>query len=277
MLQEFITYLGVQVKRPSIYVLGSQGQHGNQITESWIKKREHYIKSNYDRAIKLWKKYLTQGHKDIAAYDCSGLGVKFLLNMKLISSDKTANGLYGLCTKISKSQLKKGDWVFKGSSLRKTHIGYVVDDTLNVIESRGRDYGVVKRAFSAGAWKYFGRPKVFKIEGGIIKGDDDVIKKGDKGEAVIAWQTSLKALGYDLGTYGANKDGIDGDFGSATEAATNKFKGAEGLKQDGIVDTATWGKMSVMLAKKSSINTAELQDTIKVLQGKISKAKAALG
>jgi hypothetical protein len=38
-------------------------------------------------------------------------------------------------------------------------------------------------------------------------------------EAVMQWQTFLKQQGYDLGTSGPNKDGIDGDWGGRTEKA----------------------------------------------------------
>lgn len=37
--------------------------------------------------------------------------------------------------------------------------------------------------------------------------------------AVMQWQTFLKQQGYDLGTSGPNKDGIDGDWGGKTEKA----------------------------------------------------------
>lgn len=37
--------------------------------------------------------------------------------------------------------------------------------------------------------------------------------------AVMQWQTFLKQQGYDLGTGGPNKDGVDGDWGGKTEKA----------------------------------------------------------
>lgn len=38
-------------------------------------------------------------------------------------------------------------------------------------------------------------------------------------KAVMQWQTFLKQQGYDLGTGGPNKDGVDGDWGGKTEKA----------------------------------------------------------
>lgn len=61
--------------------------------------------------------------------------------------------------------------------------------------------------------------------------ETDLFKKAELGQklttrpdktdrnAVMQWQTFLKQQGYDLGTGGPNKDGIDGDWGGKTEAA----------------------------------------------------------
>lgn len=42
-------------------------------------------------------------------------------------------------------------------------------------------------------------------------------------EAVMAWQAKLKKLGYDLGSTGPNKDGIDGVWGGKSKAAYNDW------------------------------------------------------
>ena len=62
---------------------------------------------------------------------------------------------------------KKGCFVFrKNIKGRAYHIGYVVDDELNVVESKGRDDGVVKRPINAsiGYWNAFGIPSFFAEE-----------------------------------------------------------------------------------------------------------------
>lgn len=54
---------------------------------------------------------------------------------------------------------------------------------------------------------------------------DLVLEKGSKGSEVVELQRILKdELGYDLGTFGENADGIDGNFGSITENALFKAK-----------------------------------------------------
>ena len=63
-----------------------------------------------------------------------------------------------------------------------------------------------------------------------VPGPDDVsptlLKKGDKGEAVVLLQQKLIALGYLTGT-------ADGAYGDATVAAVKAFQSANGLKADG--------------------------------------------
>ena len=56
---------------------------------------------------------------------------------------------------------------------------------------------------------------------------------------MIAIQQKLKSLGYDLGTYGPNKDGIDGNYGRRTLAAIKSFQTKNGVKSTGWVGTVT--------------------------------------
>lgn len=167
-LNKFIDYLEEQVRNHSIYVWGAQGQKAPTITASWIRSREDTAR-NANRAIAYWQKQVSAGYGNVLrAFDCSGLGMYFLYNMhKVLNSDLSAHNMYGKCTKITKTQLKRGDWVFRMSSGRCYHIGYVVDDGLNVIESKGRDDGVIKRGLNgngASYWNAFGRPACFKKE-----------------------------------------------------------------------------------------------------------------
>jgi hypothetical protein len=53
-----------------------------------------------------------------------------------------------------------------------------------------------------------------------------ILAKGSKGAEVFELQRILKdELGYYLGTFGADGDGIDGDFGTMTEKALFQAKG----------------------------------------------------
>ena len=239
MLNDFIAYLEQEVLNHSIYVIGGQGQRGKAVTEKWIRSRESESKTNADRAVAFWALQVAAGYGEVlGAFDCSGLGMYWLQNLKgVYKNDMTANGMMGKCRMLEKNELRRGDWTFTVNDAgRAVHIGYIVDDGLNVIEARGRDYGVIKSPLSS-RWNRFGRPEAFaaEIEGGetamnITKN----LRKGDKGEEVKTLQQVLLAKGYDLGKFGA-----DGSFGAATEAAVKAFQTASNLKADGIAGRNT--------------------------------------
>jgi hypothetical protein len=63
-----------------------------------------------------------------------------------------------------------------------------------------------------------------------------VLSKKCKGEAVVALQAILNARGFDCGD-------VDGSFGSKTDNAVKAFQKKEELVVDGIVGSATWGKL----------------------------------
>lgn len=73
------------------------------------------------------------------------------------------------------------------------------------------------------------------------------LKRKDKGIIVELVQEKLISLGYDLGKYGPNKDGIDGSFGGGMEKVVKKYQvDVVGLKKpDGIITSGkgTWKKL----------------------------------
>lgn len=159
-LDQFIAWLLAWVNR-AIYVWGGQGE---TITSTAQIYRMETSKVNALRAIALWIK---RG-RNAVCFDCSGIIVKWLLSVGLIKYDTTADGLLHMCERITKSQLKRGDWVFRVRDGKAYHVGVVVDTDLNVVESMGRDDGVVKRGLDqhsiTGYWNTFGRPRMFQAE-----------------------------------------------------------------------------------------------------------------
>lgn len=257
-LQEFLSYLEEQVSNGSIYVWGAQGQGSETISESWIRRMET-SQNNANRAIALWKRRMAEGKKELRAFDCSGLIVYFFQNLKgMLKSDTTAHGLKGMCGLLSKEQLLPGDFVFRvytsGTDKGKAyHVGVVVDAEKNVIEAKGRDDGVVKRTLNAeaGYWNAFGRPGFLKAEiedGKPIPQPAHVgwelsrlLKKASplmKGEDVQAAQNALISKGYFCGSSGA-----DGQYGSDTAEAVERFQKANALAADGIVGENTCKKL----------------------------------
>lgn len=177
MLSEFLQYLEQQNKNKSIYVLGAQGQKYPELTDRWI--MEHApTKYKGEQACKLYNERVKEGYRDkMRAFDCSGLGMYWLYNVKHIyKGDMTANGMMAKCQPITRSQIKKGDWVFRVKDGRAYHIGYVVDDKKQVIEAKSHKDGVVKRAINASGssyWNAYGRPLIMKKE---IEGEDEELK-----------------------------------------------------------------------------------------------------
>ena len=55
-----------------------------------------------------------------------------------------------------------------------------------------------------------------------------------------ALQTALVWLGYDLGSYGKAKNGVDGKFGSKTLAAVKTLQEKAGLNATGIFDSSAY-------------------------------------
>lgn len=76
--------------------------------------------------------------------------------------------------------------------------------------------------------KYEGNPveKVYNL-------GDRILRNGDEGRDVQQLQEYLKELKYDVGNFGVNKDGIDGDYGDSTELAVRKFQKKYKLEVDG--------------------------------------------
>jgi len=213
-----------------IYVWGSQGQYLCDINEAFIRNHETST-VNANRAIKLFNQRKDK-YPNAQAFDCSGLLMYYLQNVCKVSSDRTADGIYkNLCTPISKSELKRGDMVFKGTASKKTHIGYVMSDG-SIVSSRGRDYGVVANETG---WKYFARFNYWIFEEPQPTYDaypiTRALKKGCKGEDVKALQKALNTFSWCLAE--------DGSFGAKTLTAVKGYQKAQGLAVDGSAGKAT--------------------------------------
>ncbi len=238
-MNEFIRYLESQVDK-AIYVWGAQGQAASFSLIDNSKntdKNKAYAKALLAQRIK-------EGKTDIKAYDCSGLAMWYLQKYGYVSHDMSSRGMYNVCEKIKRSELKKGDWVFRYSytRLRIVHVGYVVDDAPNVVEDKSSKEGVIKKPLDYSKWNRYGRQPYFKYEE-----EDIMIKKGDSGKLVKTWQQRLEDVDYKLSKYG-----VDGKFGSETETATNAFKEFYRILIDPpcTITTETWAIMTDVLTEQ---------------------------
>lgn len=177
MLNEFYKYCkrfyGENRSIVGIYVSGGQGEQAPKLSDKWITRMEQ-DPANRQRAIAAYHKAqenLKPG-QTIRAFDCSGLIMYFLQNQKGISDDRTARGIYStLCTPIQADMLYPGDLVFRADASGKiVHCGIVLSEVDNkmypILESKGRDYGVVCSFFrpGSGTWNRFGRLKCLESE-----------------------------------------------------------------------------------------------------------------
>ncbi len=239
-----------------IYVWG--GQWHKVLSEQWIRDKETSA-SNGERAVKLYRKRLKSFPASaIRASDCSGEIAEPMIDLKLLPYDTNANGLLNRCRRITKTQLKKGCLVFRVYTSgekkgRAYHVGIVYDDALHVLESKGRDDGVVLRtlnASGAGYWNAFG---VFNKLADEFDANEPVldvpkytrmlkcVKKNGvyvfRGDDVRAVQQYLHENGYSPGS-------IDGVYGKNTKAAVLAWQKAKKCKPyDGIVGPITWAAM----------------------------------
>lgn len=84
----------------------------------------------------------------------------------------------------------------------------------------------------------FSNQKVDGIAGPVTLAGCPTLRKGAKGNITKIMQRRLIALGYSVGSCGA-----DGSFGSGTLSGIKAFQRAMGLTPDGIVGRNTWRKL----------------------------------
>lgn len=84
-----------------------------------------------------------------------------------------------------------------------------------------------------------------------------ILRRDCEGEDVKLLQLDLIALGYSLGSYGA-----DGDFGPATESAVKAFQTANGLDPDGEVGELTRAKIKAL--RDSQGDSDDTDETVQV-------------
>jgi peptidoglycan hydrolase-like protein with peptidoglycan-binding domain len=89
-----------------------------------------------------------------------------------------------------------------------------------------------------------------------LQGGGDVLRTGDRGPAVRAWQEQLVAAGASLG--------VDGIFGPQTELLTRQFQEARGLPVDGVVGPQTRAAMAVLLADATDTDQVGITEAVPV-------------
>lgn len=213
-----------------IYVWGGNGQ---EATPEKIKSMETST-TNVNRAMALYEKRKAEGMDPILMYDCSGLISRYLQNNGIVEKKRNCDHLADLCsfvrTSRNDSEMEPGDLVFrwKSGSEAYYHVGVYIGGG-KVIESKGRDDGVVKRDINASGssyWNRWGRLKVFSEDNGgkeeptmakVLKITDPYMR----GDDIKALQNALNGLGYPCGE-------ADGVCGQNTMKGVEAFVAAHG-------------------------------------------------
>lgn len=149
-LERFISYLYAQLGH--IYVWGGDGE---KMSPALIERMETSSR-NIARALTLYERRVSEGKSPILGYDCSGLISRFLEDGGYAAHKRSSRHLYDMCSKIERDALKGGDLVFRHNGIRIYHVGVYVGGG-RVIESKGRDDGVVERDINASGSSYWNR------------------------------------------------------------------------------------------------------------------------
>lgn len=260
-------------------------------TTSLLNRKTKQYPSHYGSS--RMSKYQSAINKKLICMDCvgmikgffwtnGGVGVKDAIGTgKSISSkygsngcpDKSANGMLSWCKskgaehgKVATLPDVPGVLLFSPG-----HVGVYIGDGY-AVEARGFNYGVVKTKVSARSWTDWAYMPSSILEYDTAEGvtiepepakvyklGERVISRGVEGADVAELQTALIKLGYDLGTYGVNRDGVDGDCGSKTVRAIEEFQEKYGLELTGKYDKDCHTMLQNVLA---SMETGGAQNTI---------------
>lgn len=239
---QFVAQLEAALNRKDGYIMGATGQDPKKwSTGSWWFTQ--YSGSQKTKAL-YWREHAAR------VWDCNGLAEGLYKDYAGVDINTKARYNYsGWCGEKGKGMIPAakrcaGAAVFWGNSASSIHhVGYLykpVDASKPtgdwyIIEARGVMYGVVRTKLSARKPNFWGfMDKYFDY------GDADYVPaQPELGEVILRngmedradvkqLQLHLIALGYDLGTWGA-----DGDFGDMTEQAVLDFQTAHGCDPDG--------------------------------------------
>lgn len=196
----FVTAFGLEAAKALIYTFTNYTPTGSNA----FKKRDRYIKRGKG----------TPKRGDVIYF---------------FSTAKGRIGHVGIVYKVSGSTVYTIEGNTSGASTLVTNGGGVKKKSYKLTSTYIDGYGSVD--YTAISGMAFDTPVSASEE---QKLGDRVLKNYTEGADVRELQMKLIALGYDLGSYGA-----DGEFGDCTEMAVRKFQKDKGLSVTGQYDSAT--------------------------------------
>lgn len=160
-LSAFCAYLDEQIGQ--VYLWGGQGTLLTPTNYKTVIAKHEKDASNRAKVERYCEDKFASGATELRGFDCSGLGMYYLQNLtRTLPHDLSANGMMGQC-ELTETP-KRGDWLFRTDANGiATHIGYMVSDT-EVVEARGRTYGVVRRRYVKREWHRIGTPNCIEFD-----------------------------------------------------------------------------------------------------------------
>ena len=244
--QEFCKAMEQVQKDHGVYIGTANGEMTESLTVGHIHQMEvnyGYDKAQTNKNIRRDFAYIGKCYENgwdmskSRAGDCSGSIVGVMRDLGIIkpNADYRARDFQAKSTPVTLKELQAGDLVFDKKK-EATHVGTYIGEGY-VIESKGRDAGVVKRKVSEGPWVIGGRLNWFSNDIPVLTRNLKYVKDNlMKGEDVKQAQERLNLKGCDAGV----EDGI---FGIKTMDATIEFQTENGLEVDGIIGQNTWAKL----------------------------------
>ena len=152
-------YAEKQVENHAVYIWSGQGEKLRKVSAPKVAEMET-SSDNAARVIKFIYNHLKTFNRNTRVFDCSGLICCILIYAGVLScgSDYTAKELYCKWDPVNDlDDLQAGDLVFKtdGNGIIN-HVGFVTTG-LDVIEAKGRDYGIIRGPFNS-KWELACRP-----------------------------------------------------------------------------------------------------------------------
>lgn len=229
--------------RKTLYVMGCFGAPLNAANKIRYSSNHEYNRRSNRRAM------IKSAHDDTFGFDCVGLikgvlwgwngntektygGAEYASNgVPDINADAMIEKCSTISTDFSTIEIGEAVWI-------KGHIGVYIGDGKVVECSPQWRNGV--QITSKRKWSKHGKlPYIeYTREEATVNVELKELRSGSSGEQVKTLQRLLMALGYGMGSYGA-----DGRFGSVTDHAVRSFQRKNKLVADGIVGANTWRKL----------------------------------
>jgi len=233
------------------YIFGTQGIEWTQARQTAMEQNRK-DDPNYTESIRYGKKWI--GHK---VWDCSGLTKKAAEHAGASIHHGSNSTWNGDCSR--KGELTNGlalpigafVFVYNEKKKNRSHIGVVTGEN-EVTEASCARLGVIKSKIYGDKWDEWGLCKGVDFD--FIPGEDPgpvppeptapgpdkkpTLRQGDRGTYVTMMQEELQAIGYNIGSTGA-----DGIFGKNTRSAVVAFQESSGLTADGICGPKTWAAL----------------------------------